>query len=201
MIREKHRQREVTSATIGAIFCFSFEMCSVALANCHKWSIKYKKIYILSFPWQYFTTDSERERDVHTLHAQRQQIGFGMYLHTRHPSLIFGCDISDGNTNTSLQVILAPQHCNITLFFENNPLWLCKLLTTWGLVNFVLVVVVVLRFLCSCVLQLKSFHNELLTELEKKVELDARYLNVRFLFLIYSYIEIKSHLLIVLVSV
>lgn len=31
-----------------------------------------------------------------------------------------------------------------------------------------------------CVLQLKSFHNELLTELEKKVELDARYLNVRF---------------------
>lgn len=26
--------------------------------------------------------------------------------------------------------------------------------------------------------QLKSFHNELLTELEKKVELDARYLNV-----------------------
>lgn len=29
-------------------------------------------------------------------------------------------------------------------------------------------------------MQLKSFHNELLTELEKKVELDARYLNVRF---------------------
>lgn len=28
-------------------------------------------------------------------------------------------------------------------------------------------------------LQLKSFHYELLTELEKKVELDARYLNVR----------------------
>lgn len=30
-------------------------------------------------------------------------------------------------------------------------------------------------------LQLKSFHNELLTELEKKVELDARYLNVSML--------------------
>ena len=30
----------------------------------------------------------------------------------------------------------------------------------------------------SVSLQLKSFHNELLTELEKKVELDARYLNV-----------------------
>lgn len=30
----------------------------------------------------------------------------------------------------------------------------------------------------SLLLQLKSFHNELLTELEKKVELDARYLNV-----------------------
>jgi len=29
-----------------------------------------------------------------------------------------------------------------------------------------------------CFVQLKSFHNELLTELEKKVELDARYLNV-----------------------
>ncbi len=27
-------------------------------------------------------------------------------------------------------------------------------------------------------LQLKSFHNELLSELEKKVELDARYLTV-----------------------
>lgn len=31
---------------------------------------------------------------------------------------------------------------------------------------------------CSFLVQLKSFHNELLTELEKKVELDARYLNV-----------------------
>ncbi|CAB1338599.1 unnamed protein product [Coregonus sp. 'balchen'] len=32
-------------------------------------------------------------------------------------------------------------------------------------------------FVFLSVLQLKSFHNELLTELEKKVELDARYLN------------------------
>lgn len=34
----------------------------------------------------------------------------------------------------------------------------------------------------SFFIQLKSFHNELLTELEKKVELDARYLNVSLLF-------------------
>lgn len=36
----------------------------------------------------------------------------------------------------------------------------------------------VCRVNVSLLLQLKSFHNELLTELEKKVELDARYLNV-----------------------
>ena len=32
--------------------------------------------------------------------------------------------------------------------------------------------------LCSLPAQLKSFHNELLTQLEQKVELDARYLSV-----------------------
>lgn len=40
----------------------------------------------------------------------------------------------------------------------------------------------------ACVfVQLKSFHNELLTELEKKVELDARYLNVRLLFFFFFF--------------
>lgn len=37
-----------------------------------------------------------------------------------------------------------------------------------------------------CMLQLKSFHNELLTELEKKVELDARYLNVGVAFVLHN---------------
>lgn len=45
-----------------------------------------------------------------------------------------------------------------------DPVWLFLTLICCGL---------------CCFLQLKSFHNELLTELEKKVELDARYLNVR----------------------
>ena len=46
-----------------------------------------------------------------------------------------------------------------------------------------------------CVLQLKSFHNELLTELEKKVELDARYLNVRLVSSsTIKYVIYKSHI-------
>ena len=36
----------------------------------------------------------------------------------------------------------------------------------------------VLTAVCSVRPQLKSFHNELLTQLEQKVELDSRYLSV-----------------------
>lgn len=38
--------------------------------------------------------------------------------------------------------------------------------------------VTIMLLKCLCAPQLKSFHNELLSELEKKVELDARYLTV-----------------------
>lgn len=114
---------------------------------------------------------------IYTIHAQGQQINFGMHLHTRHPPLI----VWVWHFRWRHKYIPSSHSCTTTLQ-RYIPFWkqstVVVHLSTWGLF-----VALFLRFfVLFCVLQLKSFHNELLTELEKKVELDARYLNVRFPF-------------------